>query len=261
MNNESRTAREIEALRSTLRKLRGDGGCPWDREQSLDDIISYLIDEAYELLHAEKSGDPDLLEEEFGDVIFLMIFIHELILEKREIPLDEVISRVHKKIISRHPHVFGSSSASDCGESIAEWERIKRNEKNNKGDFPLLSDIPPDLPPVRKAFSIQKKAAGIGFDWPDHGGVIEKLHEEIEELQLAIESGDKKMIKDEIGDIFFTTVNLARKLNIDSESAIAGSSEKFIRRFTAMEKRAKENGLSFESMTLEELEAIWQKSK
>jgi len=149
MNNEHETAREIDALRKTLRKLRSKEGCPWDREQSLGDIISYLIDEAYELLHAEKTADPVLLEEEFGDVVFLVIFIHELMLEKRKTRLAELISRAHEKIISRHPHVFGSTKASDCDESIAEWERIKRAEKKIEKDTPVLADIPLSLPPVR----------------------------------------------------------------------------------------------------------------
>lgn len=261
MDKVTDTGREIESLRSTLRKLRGEDGCPWDMEQSLDDIISYLIDEAYELLHAETSGNPDLLEEEFGDVFFLVIFIHELMLERRDSRLAELISRVHAKIISRHPHVFGSTKAACCRESIAEWERIKKSENKTDEQVPLLSDIPTGLPPVRKAFSIQKKAAGAGFDWPDHNGVIEKLYEEIEELKTAIDDGGKEMIKEEVGDLFFTLVNLARKLNIDSESAMASSSEKFMKRFNLMEKNAKERGLSFRSMNLEELEAIWQESK
>ena len=261
MNKVSDAGKEIEALRSTLRKLRGEGGCPWDMEQSLDDVISYLIDEAYELLHAEISGDSEHLEEEFGDVIFLVIFIHELMLERKDSELAELISRVHAKIISRHPHVFGSAKVSNCRESIAEWERIKRAENTPHKNIPLLSDIPTGLPPVRRAFSMQKKAAGAGFDWPDHQGVIEKLYEEIEELKIAIADGGKEMIKEEVGDLFFTMVNLARKLNIDSESAMASSSEKFIKRFNLMEKKAREQGLSFQSMNLEELEAIWQESK
>ncbi|MBN2185563.1 MAG: nucleoside triphosphate pyrophosphohydrolase [Candidatus Krumholzibacteriota bacterium] len=261
MNMISETGREIESLRSTLRKLRGKGGCPWDMEQSLDDVISYLIDEAYELLHAEKSGDPALLEEEFGDVFFLVIFIHELMLERKDSQLAELISRVHGKIISRHPHVFGSTKASSCRESIAEWERIKQSENKTDEKMPALSGIPAALPPLRKAFSIQKKAAGAGFDWPDHTGVIEKLYEEIEELKSAIDEGGKEMIKEEIGDLFFTIVNLARKLNVDSESAISASSEKFVKRFYLMEKKVRERGLSFQSMDLTELEAIWQESK
>lgn len=255
------TGREIEALRATLRILRGKDGCPWDREQSMGDITSYLIDETYELLHAEKSGDLKHIEEEFGDVFYLVIFIHELMLERNGLPFADIIARIHKKIISRHPHVFGTTSAENCHESVAEWERIKKSEKGPLKNLPALQDIPAGLPPMRHAFSVHKKAAAVGFDWPDHRGVIDKLFEEIEELKDAVDSGNKDNIREEIGDLFFTVINLARKLGIDSESALAGSSAKFIKRFNIMEENARAQGMDLESMSRENLEVIWQDSK
>lgn len=253
--------KEITALRETLRTLRGPGGCPWDRQQALDDIISYLIDESYELLHAGVNDDTALIEEELGDVFFLVIFIHELILERRESSLAGIIAKVHEKIVSRHPHVFGGTSASDCGESLAEWERIKSVEKPADENGPVLSSLPSGLPPLRRAFSIQKKAAGAGFDWDDHHGVIEKLREEIVELEAAAGAKDQEKIKEEVGDLFFTVVNLARMLHVDSEAALENSSAKFIRRFNAMEQKVRSSGARLEDLELAELEKIWQDSK
>jgi len=260
-NDDKSLEEEFGALRDTLRTLRGKDGCPWDREQSLDDIISYLIDESYELLRAEKSGDWEDVEEELGDVVFLVIFIHEFLLEKRNTSLTEIVSRVHRKIVSRHPHVFGSRQASNSAESTAEWERIKREEKKKKHKDGLLEPTASDLPPLRRAMILQKKAAGAGFDWPDHRGVIDKLREETAELESAVDGGGRSRVKEELGDILFTIVNLARRMDIDPENALETTTTKFLRRFREMERKAAERGVDLESMTLDEMEDLWQKSK
>ncbi len=259
--DDARFSAEITSLRKTLRTLRAPGGCPWDRERSLDEMISFLIDEAYELLHAERAGDNEHLEEELGDVIFLIVFIHELMLERKEITLSEITAGAHEKIVRRHPHVFGETSAGNEKESLAEWERIKRAEKGDTGGESLLSSVPADLPPLRRAFALQKKAAGAGFDWEGYEGVIEKMHEEIGELREAAERGDRIHVREEIGDILFTVVNLARALNVDCESSLERTSDKFKRRFGGMESMAAERGVDLGSMTLEEMEALWQESK
>ncbi|MDD4857884.1 MAG: nucleoside triphosphate pyrophosphohydrolase [Candidatus Krumholzibacteria bacterium] len=257
----SATAREIAALRKTLRTLRKPGGCPWDREQDLDDMISYLIEESYELLQAEKAKDSSAIEEELGDVFFILIFIHELMLERRSTPLSKIVSRVHRKIINRHPHVFGSTKAANSGESLAEWERIKRSEKRKRATSRVLEGVPDKLPPLRRAMAVQRKAAGVGFDWPDHGGILDKLQEEIGELKREIRRGKRARIKDEIGDILFTVVNLARRLKVDPESVLEGTTAKFITRFGEVERQAKHNGRDLSSMSLEEMEKLWQESK
>jgi len=254
--------KEITALRETLSKLRGKDGCPWDKEQEIDDIISYLIDESYELLQAEKSGDVDKLIEELGDVIFIIVFLHELLLEKREVSLPSIISRVHEKIIKRHPHVFGKKKAKTSSESIESWEKIKREEKRGK-DIPLES-LPLDgLPPIRKALAVQKEACKYGFDWPDAMEILEKLEEEISELkaELRKESTKRDNIKREIGDLFFTVINIARKLSIDPENAVELSTLKFIDRFTKMQKEAKEAGKNLSDMSLDEQEELWTRAK
>lgn len=252
---------EITVLRKTLRVLRGENGCPWDRERSMDDIISDLINEAYELLRAEQEKQWDNVEEELGDVIFLVIFIYELYAERSGTPLSDIVARVHRKIVRRHPHVFGSATARDSAESLAQWERIKRDEKKKRRRTGVLDDVPPELPPLRKATEIQKKAAGVGFDWPEREGIIEKLREEIGELERAVEQGEHTMIKEETGDCLFTIVNLARRLQVEPENALEKTTVKFISRFRTMERTARARGVSLDDLTLEEMERLWQESK
>jgi|WetSurMetagenome_2_1015567.scaffolds.fasta_scaffold64336_2 MazG family protein len=253
--------REIAALRKTLRKLRGPGGCPWDRERDLDDMISYLIEEAYELLQAEKGKDWRHVEEELGDVLFILVFIHELLLEKRKTPLAAIVARVHRKIVTRHPHVFGDTSAANSAESLAEWERMKRVEKRKRAVSGILSSVPQKLPPLRRAAAVQRKAAEVGFDWPDSAGIIDKLREEIDELTAELHRGSRIRVKDEVGDILFTAVNLARYLQVDPESVLEGTTEKFVERFGEVEQRAKKSGKRLSSMSLDEMELLWQASK
>ncbi len=253
--------REIAALRKTLRTLRGPGGCPWDRERDIDDMISYLIEESYELLQAEKGKDWRHVEEELGDVFFILIFIHELLLEKRDTPLAAIVARVHTKIVRRHPHVFGNTKAANSSESLAEWERMKRSERRKRPASGVLSNVPAKLPPLRRAAAVQKRAAGVGFDWPDRTGVVDKLREEIDELSAELRRGSRARVKDEVGDILFTAVNLARYLGVDPESVLEGATEKFVGRFDEVERRAKEDGKKLSSMSLDEMERLWQKSK
>jgi len=253
--------REIAALRKTLRTLRGPGGCPWDRERDIDDMISYLIEESYELLQAEKGKDWRHVEEELGDVFFILIFIHELLLEKKQTPLAAIVARVHAKIVRRHPHVFGNTKAANSSESLAEWERMKRAERRKRSAPGILSEVPSKLPPLRRAAAVQKRAAGVGFDWPDRTGVLDKLREEIDELATELRRGSRARIKDEVGDILFTAVNLARYLDVDPESVLEGATEKFVGRFDEVERRAKKDGKKLSSMSLDEMERLWQKSK
>ena len=253
--------KDIAALRRTLRTLRGENGCPWDREQGLDDIISYLIEEAYELLRAEKSGSARDVEEELGDVLFLVVFAHELLLEKRKTGLAAIVAAAHRKIVRRHPHVFGSTKARTRAESLVEWERIKRAERTRRRAETLLGGVPEHLPPLRRAAAVQNKAAGVGFDWPSSVGILDKLEEEIGELRRELRRGRREATKNEIGDLFFTVVNLARKLGIDSESALERTTAKFIRRFNEIERRARSAGAELSSMSLDEMEALWQASK
>ena len=251
----------VESLRKTMRVLRGPDGCPWDREQSMDDIITYLIEESYELLQAERSCDWDEVAGELGDVFLMVVFVHELLVEKQPVTFSEIVERVHRKIVNRHPHVFGRSSAANTAESIAEWERIKKSERNETSEHLLLDDVPDHLPPLRKATSIQRTAATVGFDWPDVRGVVDKLHEEVAELEAELDGGSREALTEEIGDLLFTAVNLARRLGIPPESALETSSMKFVRRFNELEKRIRERGGELDQTPLDELERLWQASK
>ncbi|MDZ7860182.1 MAG: nucleoside triphosphate pyrophosphohydrolase [Candidatus Krumholzibacteriota bacterium] len=249
---------EINKLRATLNALREPGGCPWDREQSIDDLTSYLIDEAYELQSAVKSKIASKIEEELGDTLYILIFIHLLHNQNREVSLSEIIRRVHKKIIDRHPHVFGSSSANNTRESLAHWERAKRKERKGKSQ---MDSLPEQLPPLRRAAAIQRKAANIGFDWVNYEGVINKLYEEIEELKTAIESGEQEKITEELGDIFFTVTNLSGRLNVDPEISIREAADKFTARFKIMESLSMDMGIELSDLDIDQLEHLWQKSK
>ena len=259
--NDEKLEASVESLRKTMRVLRGPDGCPWDREQSMDDIITYLIEESYELLQAERAGNWDEVAGELGDVFLMVLFVHELLVEKKPVPFSEIVERVHRKIVNRHPHVFGRSSASNTEESIAEWERIKKSERENKGDARLLDDVSDHLPPLRKATAIQRKVAAVGFDWPDMKGIVDKLREETDELETELESGERDALTAEIGDLLFTTVNLARRLGISPESALETSSMKFVRRFNELEQAVMEGGGELDKTPLEELERLWQASK
>jgi MazG family protein len=260
-SDDRRLAEEISALRNTLRALRGPDGCPWDRDQTIDNIITYMIEEAYELLQAERSGDWDEVAGELGDVLFLVVFVHELLLEQERVSLADITKRVHEKIISRHPHVFGDSSAADKQESIAQWERMKQSERDGGAPEGILADIPDHLPPLRKATAIQRKVASVGFDWPDTSGIIEKIREEIAELEEEMQADDRNRIKEEIGDLLFTIVNLARRMNISPESALETCSVKFMRRFNELEDSIIGAGGTLEAATLDEMERLWQRSK
>jgi len=252
---------EMAALRETLRTLRGEDGCPWDRERTMGDMASFLIDEAYELLHAVHGGDIGEIEDELGDVLFIIVFIHELILGRGGSPLSGILSGGHGKILRRHPHVFGEARAEDQGESLRHWERAKKGEKARKEGSSVLDEVPAVLPPLRRALKMQKKAASTGFDWTGHEGVIDKLGEETGELLAAVERNDREGMRDETGDLLFTLVNLARVLHVDCESALAGTTEKFDRRFRWMEREAAESGRSLEEMDIDEMESLWQRSK
>jgi tetrapyrrole methylase family protein/MazG family protein len=224
-------------------------------------MVSYLIEESYELLRAEHTGALREVEEELGDVLFIVIFIHELLLERRGTPLAGIVARAHRKIVARHPHVFGGTKARDTRESIAEWERIKGLEKPARCRKSILDEIPEKLPPLRRAEALQAKAAEVGFDWPDHVGILEKLQEEMGELVREIEQGKRENVKDEIGDILFTVVNLARRLRVDPENVLERTSAKFTQRFAAIEASARRRRRELSSMSLDEMESVWQRSK
>ncbi len=254
-------ADSVARVFALIARLRGENGCPWDREQTLDDVLSDLIEEAYELEWAgAHTGDDEILDE-MGDVLFVLCFAISI---KRETSPDFTIDRIaahaHDKIKSRHPHVFGDARADSPEESLVHWERMKAAERANKNQR-TLDGIAGNLPPLRHAVKIQERAASVGFDWDDVSGVIAKLREEIDELEAALASGDREAIEHEMGDVIFSSANVSRFIKIDADEALQKSISKFIRRFQWMEDAIQRDGVRFEDMTLDQMDVYWNRAK
>jgi MazG family protein len=261
----------FEKLVEIMATLRGPNGCPWDKQQDFNSLKPMLVEEVYEVLEAIENNDFDGLAEELGDLLLHVIFHAHLAKEAGEFDINTVIERISGKLVRRHPHVFGNESASTPEEVIKNWEAIKAQEKAEKlknrtpEQRSLLEGIPSKLPAIHEAHQISSRAAGVGFDWPDIEGVFDKLQEEVSELKEVISSGgddkQREKLEDEIGDMLFVMVNIARYLKIDSESALKRANRKFKARFRYMEGELARQGKSLEETPLSEMEALWQKAK
>ncbi|HAW60051.1 MAG TPA: nucleoside triphosphate pyrophosphohydrolase [Actinobacteria bacterium] len=238
-----------------MARLRGPFGCLWDREQTHQSIKQHLIEEAYEVVDAIDRKNFDHLKEELGDLLLQVVFHAQIASEEGRFDIEDVLEDITTKLVRRHPHIFGDVKVSSSQEVLENWESIKRGES---GRF-LLAGIPRSLPALFHALKLQEKAARVGFDWEEKEPIFEKLTEEIAELKEACREEGRK--KDEIGDILFTVVNLARRLGVDPEDALRVVNAKFRRRFEFMEKRAKEERRSLESMSLEEKDRLWEEAK
>ncbi|MBN1501672.1 MAG: nucleoside triphosphate pyrophosphohydrolase [Spirochaetes bacterium] len=241
-------------------ELRSENGCPWDKKQDHMSLRKYVIEEAYEVIDAIESGkDPDIIEE-LGDLLY-QIFAHsQIAAEDNRFTVDDVADAIIAKLIRRHPHVFGTDTAATPEEVLDKWERIKKEEKRST-EKTLLESVPNHLPALLKAFRIQEKTSRVGFDWESIDGPIEKIEEELSELKNAWKKNDRNNLKEELGDILFSIVNVSRFLDIDPEEALQSSNSKFIRRFTAVEKTVDSKNLKFEDLTLEELDKMWDTAK
>ncbi len=250
----------FERLRAVVHCLRAPGGCPWDREQTHTSLIPHLIEEAYEVADAIRSGDPAQMADELGDLLLQPVLQAEIASETGTFDIDSVARAITEKLIRRHPHVFGESNAATTDAVLTQWEAIKRTEK---GDAPqsALHGISPGLPSLMRAQKLQKKAAKVGFDWADAAPVLGKIREETTELEEAMMSGPAAALEHEVGDLLFSVVNLARKLGIDSEAALAAANTRFTRRFEAVESQLSEQGKSLPGATMEEMDAAWEKAK
>jgi MazG family protein len=251
----------LKSLETLVAILRGPDGCPWDQEQTLSDIRPYLLEEAHEVAAAIDSENWTELREELGDLLFHIVFVAHLAKEAGEFDLDAVISQIRSKMIERHPHVFGEQTLSDPRAVRAAWENRKARDPKRS----LLEGVPPSLPALIAAYRMTQKAAGVGFDWPSAESVVDKVHEELEELKSALEGDPARLrtdeIREETGDLLFTLANLARLLEIDPEAALAAANRKFRRRFQAMEKILAEQNRNFEEVSGAELEEIWKRVK
>jgi MazG family protein len=259
-------------------RLRSPGGCPWDREQTYATLAPMLLEEAYEAFDAleeARLGRPDDLREELGDLLFQITFFARVAKERGEFTIDDVIGEVHAKMVRRHPHVFGDTTADDSAEVLRNWEAIKAEEKRAAGkgaagseDASILDGVSTKAPALMEAHQISTKVARVGFDWKNVEEIFEKLHEELDELREAISAhadtnheADHARVREEIGDLLFVIANIARRLNVEPEAALKLSNRKFRKRFSYIEKKLRERNIKFEDSTIEVLEDLWQEAK
>jgi len=245
-------------LQKVVHDLRAPGGCPWDREQTHKSLLPNLIEEAYEVLEAIQNDDPAHMCEELGDLLLQVVLHGEIASETGAFDLDRIAHGITEKLIRRHPHVYGDSEVTDTAGVLAQWDEIKKSEKGTAVLSGLLDGVSGALPALSRAAKLQKKAAKVGFDWPDAVGVLEKIAEESEEVREAMAAGDAGAVAEEVGDLLFSVANLARKLKLEPEVLLASANDKFVRRFSAMERGL---GKPLEGATLDEMEAAWQAAK
>jgi tetrapyrrole methylase family protein/MazG family protein len=234
-------------------------GCPWDLKQTPHTLIPNFIEELFECVEAIEEEDYDALSEELGDLMLHIVFQCQIASEEQRFKIDNVLHNINSKLVRRHPHVFGELDITDPDAVKMNWERIKKAEKKER--ISVLEGIPRALPGLIYAQRTQEKAASVGFDWQDHQPVMDKLHEEIEELNEALELDDQTKIREEVGDLLFTIVNLARKLHIDSETVDKETTRKFTKRFQYIEEHYRNRGEDIHAASLEELDAVWEKAK
>ena len=249
----------FDDLVGIIAKLRSPEGCPWDREQTFESLKKCLADEAQEVFEAVDNKDMENLCEELGDVLLQVVFHALMEQEAGRFDLDAVADGICKKLIFRHPHVFGEVSVSGTGEVLSNWEELKRKEKGQATNTDALEAVARSLPALWRAEKVQKKAKKAGFDWPDVSGALDKLSEELEELKTAVAEGTN--VEEELGDLLFSAVNVSRFVKVDTEEALNGATDKFIGRFRKVEEEAARQGRALEGMSLAELDKLWEHAK
>jgi MazG family protein len=264
MNN---THADIDKLAALVEKLRSENGCPWDKEQTRETLKPMLIEEAFEVLDALDSEDPAELKDELGDLLFQVVFHSQIARERGEFDLADVIDRSHEKMVRRHPHIFGDANLATSEDVLKNWEDIKAAERgiasstHPDSERSLLDGIPSKLPALHQAYQMTAKASRVGFDWPKLEDVLAKLNEETAELLEARDGQNNRKIADEMGDMLFVVVNIARFLGIDPETALRCSNRKFERRFRYVESAIKKQGRELKNSSLEEMDALWNEAK
>ena len=255
--------RQLERAIAVMHRLRAPGGCPWDAEQTHESLISNLLEEAYECIDAIRANDRPHMREELGDVLLQVLFHAELAAEAPQDAFDinDIACELSDKLVRRHPHVFGTSAVNDTEGVLSQWDAIKRQEQDIE-DKPYLKNCGNGLPALLRAAKITKKVAKVGFDWPDHAGVVEKIREETDEVAATLTMPDTAPeVEEELGDLLFCTVNLCRRRGIDPEVALDAANRKFERRFNRVEKSLKERGISLQDATAKQMEEAWQQAK
>ncbi len=253
-----------------MERLRAPGGCPWDREQTYASLAQYLLEETYEtfdaIQEADKTGDTTNLREELGDILLQVVFHSTIAAEKGDFTIDDVVKGVTEKLVLRHPHVFGEEELATAADVLNNWDKLKANEREKSGKIEkekesILDDVTLHFPALLEGLKLTKKAAKVGFDWQDAAQIFDKLNEEIDELNRAIGDDEQAKIEEEIGDLLFVVVNLARKLEVEPETALKRTNRKFRERFKFIERELKRRGRALEESNLEEMDALWNEAK
>jgi len=274
VNDISNTSGSMQQLLDIMAQLRNpDGGCPWDLKQDFRSILPHTLEEAYEVADAIESDDRMQLRDELGDLLFQVVFYCQLAREEGSFEFADVAQTMADKLIRRHPHVFGpeahggahgektGETAMDADKVLERWESIKQDERNAKQQHSVLDDVPIALPAMQRSAKLQKRAANVGFDWPDINPVLANMAEELEEVQQAFASGDKDHTLEELGDLMFACVNMARHLKQDPEQVMRAANAKFERRFRFLETQLLEAGEQLENVSLERMDAGWDEAK
>jgi len=249
----------FEDLKEIMKKLRGEGGCPWDREQTHTSIRDCLIEEAYETAEAIDSGKDEKMYDELGDVLLQVVFHAQIAEEEGRFNIDDITNAICEKMIRRHPHVFADGDAKTADDVLVKWEEIKKEEKGDESTTDTLMSVSSYLPSLIYAKKVQKKASKVGFDWDSWAEPLDKVFEEAEELKEALQNNTN--IEEELGDLLFSAVNVSRFAGVDAENALKKTTEKFINRFKMVEDMAREEGKSLENMSLAEMDELWDRAK
>jgi MazG family protein len=259
----SDAGRRFARLVEIMARLRAPGGCPWDREQTFDSIKPYLLEETYEVMDSIDARDWDELKSELGDLLLQSVFFAQMAAEEERFSISDSIDAINEKLVRRHPHVFAGGSARTADQVKARWDEIKEEEKDTQGrnGRGLLAGVSRRAPALVEAQQLTSRASAVGFDWDDPDQVLAKLHEELGELAEARRSASKQQLENEIGDLLFVLVNLARFLKVDAEQALRGTNAKFRRRFGYLERKLAEGGRTLKQASLDEMEALWQEAK
>lgn len=255
---DSYTAQDLVSI---VALLRAPGGCPWDREQTHESIKKNFIEETYEVIEAINQQNIDGLKEELGDILLQVALHCQMEQENGSFNFDDVVNDIVQKLIIRHPHVFAQADAQDTAQALSNWDAIKLQTKGMKSQSESMLSVPRELPALMRAQKIQHKAAKVGFDWNDVNGAMDKLYEEIDELKSALAQNDKANIDEEFGDVLFSCVNIARFIDVDSEESLTLATDKFLNRFSIVEKLAKQENIDMSQASLEELDLLWDKAK
>ncbi|MCR5653531.1 MAG: nucleoside triphosphate pyrophosphohydrolase [Ruminococcus sp.] len=244
-----------------MKFLRAPDGCPWDRVQTHESIRSNMIEETYEVIEAIDNKDNELMKEELGDVLLQVVFHSEMAAEEDAFDINDVINELCKKLVIRHPHVFGDVKAENSDEALKSWDDVKMKTKSQKRQSEAMDSVSKALPSLMRAAKIQKKAAKVGFDWDKAEDAMDKIPEEFDELKEAVASGDQEDISEELGDLLFSVVNVSRFLNVDSEKALYDACDKFTVRFKSLEDLALKRGIDIKTADIDELNSLWDEVK